>query len=57
MMTKTTIGDSIRSCRHPSMGHPNHSPLFYADERALVIGVRAMASLAVDYLSARPVSE
>ncbi len=40
----------------PSMGHPNHSPLFYADERALIIGVRSLASLAVDYLSGRPVS-
>jgi metal-dependent amidase/aminoacylase/carboxypeptidase family protein len=30
---------------------PNHSPFFYADEDALIHGVRAMASLAVDYLS------
>ena len=29
---------------------PNHSPLFYVDEAALLPGVRAMASLAVDYL-------
>ncbi|MEM1433973.1 MAG: amidohydrolase [Pseudomonadota bacterium] len=29
---------------------PNHSPLFYVDEGALKPGVRAMASLAVDYL-------
>ncbi|MGH7537927.1 MAG: amidohydrolase [Gemmatimonadales bacterium] len=28
----------------------NHSPLFYADERALPVGVRALAHLAVDYL-------
>lgn len=35
----------------PSAVHPNHSPRFYADEGALVPGVRAMASLAVDYLS------
>jgi amidohydrolase len=41
----------------PSLVHPNHSPLFYADERALPIGVRAMASLAVDFLSSNPVSE
>ena len=39
-----------------SKWHPNHSPLFYADERALRTGVRAMASLAVDFLSGRPVS-
>ncbi len=31
--------------------HPNHSPRFFADERALPIGVRAMASLVVDFLS------
>jgi amidohydrolase len=41
----------------PSLVHPNHSPFFYADERALPIGVRALASLAVDYLSGAPISE
>ena len=41
----------------PSLVHPNHSPYFYADERALPIGVRAMASLAVDFLSSNPISE
>ena len=30
----------------------NHSPLFYVDETALITGVRALANLAVDYLSA-----
>ena len=30
----------------------NHSPLFYVDESALVTGVRAMASVAVDFLQA-----
>jgi amidohydrolase len=29
---------------------PNHSPRFFADESALPVGVRAMASMAVDYL-------
>jgi amidohydrolase len=29
----------------------NHSPLFFADEGALITGVRTMASVAVDYLS------
>jgi len=29
---------------------PNHSPRFFADEAALPVGVRVMASLAVDYL-------
>lgn len=41
----------------PALVHPNHSPFFYADERALPIGVRAMASLAVDFLSGRPISD
>ncbi len=40
----------------PSLVHPNHSPLFYADERALPVGVRALASLAVDYLAGQPIS-
>jgi amidohydrolase len=30
----------------------NHSPYFFADESALPVGVRAMANLAVDYLTA-----
>lgn len=35
----------------PANAIPNHSPFFDADEAALVDGVRAMASLAIDYLS------
>ena len=31
---------------------PNHSPRFFIDERALVIGVRALTQLACDYLEA-----
>jgi amidohydrolase len=34
----------------PATAPANHSPLFYADEGALPVGVKAMASLAVDYL-------
>ena len=30
----------------------NHSPRFYADERALPVGVRALSNLVVDYLTA-----
>ena len=30
----------------------NHSPLFFVDEKALPVGVRALTHLAVDYLSA-----
>ena len=35
----------------PSKAAPNHSPRFFVDEAALPTGVRAMAHLAVDYLS------
>ena len=30
--------------------YPNHSPLFYADEAALPVGVKAIANIALDYL-------
>ena len=35
----------------PAKAAPNHSPRFFVDEAALPVGVRAMAHLAVDYLS------
>jgi amidohydrolase len=35
----------------PATVAANHSPLFYVDESALPVGVRALASLAVDYLT------
>ncbi len=35
----------------PMTAAPNHSPYFFADERALPVGVRTMASLAVDFLA------
>jgi hypothetical protein len=31
---------------------PNHSPRFFVDESALELGARALAALAVDFLSA-----
>jgi amidohydrolase len=34
----------------PTKAAMNHSPLFYADEAALPIGVRVMTNLALDYL-------
>ena len=37
----------------PGKVAPNHSPRFYVDEAALPVGVRALAHLAVDYLSRR----
>lgn len=37
----------------PAMVHPNHSPRFFADERALPLGVRAMTALTLDYLEGR----
>lgn len=38
----------------PAKAAPNHSPRFYVDEAALPVGVRALAHVAVDYLSRRP---
>ncbi len=35
----------------PEDAYPNHSPRFFADEGALITGVRAMANMAVDYLN------
>jgi amidohydrolase len=35
----------------PKKAAANHSPLFFADEAALPVGVRTMASLALDYLA------
>ena len=35
----------------PRTAAPNHSPHFFVDEAALPVGVRALAHLAVDYLS------
>lgn len=37
----------------PGTVAPNHSPYFFADESALPVGVRALANLAVDYLTGR----
>jgi metal-dependent amidase/aminoacylase/carboxypeptidase family protein len=37
--------------KNPASAPPNHSPLFYIDEMGLPIGVRALAQLAIDYLS------
>ena len=36
----------------PGEAAPNHSPLFYVNDDALLVGVRALAGIAVDYLSA-----
>jgi len=36
----------------PKDAYSNHSPRFFADERALVLGVRALAQLACDWLEA-----
>ena len=51
------IGLGVAPPEDMSKAAPNHSPLFYADERALPIGVRALAGLALDYLHNRPAME
>jgi amidohydrolase len=35
----------------PKQVAPNHSPRFYVDEAALPVGVRALANLAIDYMT------
>ena len=35
-------------CDEPA---PNHSPNFFVDEKALVVGVRTLAMVAVNYLA------
>lgn len=37
----------------PEQAPSNHSPLFYIDESGLPLGIRAMATVALDYLNAR----
>ncbi len=32
---------------------PNHSPNFYTDEKALIVGIRAMSNLAIDFLASK----
>jgi amidohydrolase len=32
---------------------PNHSPNFYVDENALIVGIRAMSNLAIDFLAGK----
>jgi amidohydrolase len=34
----------------PAKAPSNHSPRFFADERALILGVRSLAHVACDYL-------
>ena len=41
----------------PAKAAPNHNPKFFVDEHALVIGVRTMATLAVDFLTSPPLSK
>jgi len=41
----------------PATVAPNHSPRFFVDEQGLVLGVRALAQLACDYLDANGVAD
>jgi amidohydrolase len=40
--------------RDPAGAAANHSPRFFVDEQALVLGVRALTQLTIDYLAAPP---
>ena len=37
----------------PGEAAPNHSPYYFVNEDALIVGMRAMASLAVDYAASK----
>jgi amidohydrolase len=41
----------------PKKAASNHSPSFFADEAALPVGVRTMASLALDFLAGGPMTK
>jgi amidohydrolase len=41
----------------PAKAAPNHSPKFFVDEGALVVGVRTMGTLAVNFLSLPPANQ
>jgi amidohydrolase len=47
------LGDTPKD-QDPAKAAPNPNPNFYVDENALVVGVRTMATLAVDFLSSPP---
>ena len=38
----------------PTKAAPNHSPEFFVDDSALVVGTRVMSTLAVDFLASEP---
>jgi amidohydrolase len=41
----------------PAKAAPNHNPAFFVDEQALVVGVRTMATLTVDFLTSPPTNK
>ena len=41
----------IRDRQEPALDAPNHNPAFFVDESALVVGTRAMAMMAVNFLA------
>jgi amidohydrolase len=51
------VGLGVAPPDDPSKAAPNHSPLFYADERALTVGVRVLANLTVDFLERTPLKK
>jgi metal-dependent amidase/aminoacylase/carboxypeptidase family protein len=47
-------GATAASSDNPAKAAPNHNPNFFVDEKALVVGTRTMASLAVNSLMTEP---
>ena len=51
------VGPDVRDAfvgQDPAAAPRNHSPSFFADEGVLPLGVRTLANLAVDWLTANP---
>jgi amidohydrolase len=43
----------VRITPQGQKGVPGHSPNFFVDEKGLIVGIRAMANLAVDFLAGK----
>lgn len=41
----------VRDCQEPALHAPNHNPAFFGDESPLVVGTRALAMMAINFLA------
>ena len=49
--TVARLVNALARTQDPAEAAPNHSPNFFIDEKAMVVGVRALASVAVNFLT------